>query len=299
MVDDLKGHEKMTRARFLAAAGLAAGIGALGTVAVSRRLPPGEWPGALAGAFRPETPEAPPSTMSVHRGELYSRTVAEPVPYAIVWPPGVRPGDPLPVCFALPARGGGPPLWFAGPLAEAVGDDEVTAFALAAVAGGESYWHPRASGEDRLAMLLDEFIPRCAERYRLGEHRRAIIGWSMGGYGGLLAAETRPDLFVAVVAVSPAVWSSYDDMLRERGDAFDGPADFDRHDVIAHADRLAGLRVRVDCGTEDRFWRAATRLTAVLPEPASGGFSKGGHGGEYWREAAPAQVEFIGRALEG
>ncbi|HSL96542.1 MAG TPA: alpha/beta fold hydrolase [Thermoleophilia bacterium] len=298
-MDELIGHEKMTRARFLAGAGLAAGAGALGAAAVSRRLPPGEWPGALAAAFRPEAREAPPSTTSVHHGELHSRTVPEPVPYAIVWPPGVRPGDPLPVCFALPARGGGPPVWFAEPLAEAVGDDDVKAFALAAVAGGESYWHPRASGEDRLAMLLDEFIPRCAERYRLGEHRRAIIGWSMGGYGALLAAETRPELFAAVVAVSPAVWSSYADMLRGPGDAFDGPADFARHDVIAHAGRLAGLRVRVDCGTEDRFWRDVVRLTAVLPEPASGGFSKGGHGGDYWRGAAPAQVEFIGRALEG
>jgi enterochelin esterase-like enzyme len=190
-------------------------------------------------------------------------------------------------------------VWFAGPLAEAVGDDDVTAFALAALVGGESYWHPRASGEDRLAMLLDEFIPHCAERYRLGEHRRAIIGWSMGGYGALLAAETRPELFSAVVAVSPAVWRSYADMLRGPGDAFDSPADFARHDVIAHAGRLAGLHVRVDCGTEDRFRRAVTRLTAVLPEPASGGFSKGGHGADYWRGAAPAQVEFIGRALEG
>lgn len=298
-MDELTGHEKMTRARFLAGAGLAAGAGALGAVALSRRLPPGEWPGALAGVFRPEAREAPPSTTSVHFGELCSPTVAEPVPYAIVWPPGVRPGDPLPVCFALPARGGGPPVWFAEPLSEAVGAGDVTAFALAAVAGGESYWHPRASGEDRLAMLLDEFVPHCAERYRLGEHRRAIIGWSMGGYGALLAAQTRPELFSAVVAVSPAVWRSYADMLRGPGDAFDSPADFARHDVIAHAARLSGLLVRVDCGTEDRFRHAVTRLTAVLPEPASGGFSKGGHGADYWHGAAPAQVEFIGRALEG
>ncbi|MEE4276760.1 MAG: alpha/beta fold hydrolase [Thermoleophilia bacterium] len=297
-MDELTGYEKMTRARFLAGAGLAAGAGALGAVAVLRGPPPGEWPAALADAFRPEACEEPPSTTSVAYGELHSRTVAEPVPYALVWPPGATPGEPLPVCFALPARGGGPPVWFAEPLAEAVGDGDVTGFALAAVAGGESYWHPRASGEDRLAMLLDEFIPHCAERYRLGEHRRAIIGWSMGGYGALLAAETRPELFAAVVAVSPAVWSSYADMLRKAGDAFDGPADFARHDVIAHAGRLAGLRVRVDCGTEDPFWRDVVRLTAVLPEPASGGFSKGGHGADYWRGAAPAQVEFIARALE-
>jgi S-formylglutathione hydrolase FrmB len=179
----------------------------------------------------------------------------------------------------------------------AVGDGDVAPFALAAVVVGESYWHPHASGEDRLAMLLDEFVPQCAERHRLGERRRAIIGWSMGGYGALLAAETRPELFAAVVAVGPAVWTSYDDTRRGPGDAFDYPADFARHDVIAHADRLAGVSVRVDCGTEDGFWGYVTHLTAVLPEPAAGGFSAGDHGGGYWRKVAPAEVEFVGQAL--
>jgi hypothetical protein len=35
----------------------------------------------------------------------------------------------------------------------------------------------------------------------------------------------------------------------------------------------------------------------VTPEPAAGGFSKGTHGGAYWRKVAPAEVEFIGQAL--
>ena len=64
---------------------------------------------------------------------------------------------------------------------------------LVAVRGGDTYWHPRASGEDALAMLLDEFIPYCRRELRLGGAAgEAVMGWSMGGYGALLAAESRP-----------------------------------------------------------------------------------------------------------
>ncbi len=287
----------LTRRRFLVGAGLAAGAGLIGGGLAARRLPLDDWYGDVVGGGEPDARGVAPSTIMVQWADLQSQTVDGPVPYAISWPPGTTPGDPLPVCFALPPRGGGPPVWFGEPLAEAVECGKVEPFAIAGVHGGESYWHPRASGEDRLSMLLDEFVPLCAERYRLGERRRAVVGWSMGGYGALLAAETRPELFAAVVAVSPAVWTTYEEMKQGPGDAFDDAADFARHDVIAHADRLAGVRVRIDCGTDDGFWGYVTHLTTVLPEPAAGGFSAGGHGGGYWREVAPAEVEFVGQAL--
>jgi S-formylglutathione hydrolase FrmB len=119
----------------------------------------------------------------------------------------------------------------------------------------------------------------------------------MGGYGALLAAETEPRLFAAVAAVSPAVWTSYDAMMLGPQDAFDGAGDFARHDVIAHADRLAGVDVRVDCGKQDPFYGYVTYLEAALPEPPSGGYSQGGHDHDYWSRVAPAEAEFIGRAL--
>jgi S-formylglutathione hydrolase FrmB len=80
-------------------------------------------------------------------------------------------------------------------------------YAVAAVDGGDSYWHRRASGEDRMRMLLDEFLPLLGRRF--GLRPRAIIGWSMGGYGALLAAERRPELFRAVAVSSAAIWPSY------------------------------------------------------------------------------------------
>jgi predicted alpha/beta superfamily hydrolase len=70
----------------------------------------------------------------------------------------------------------------------------------------DSYWHRRADGRDPMSMLLEDFIPMVGQRS--GTSVRALLGWSMGGYGALLAAETAPEQFRAVAATSPALWTS-------------------------------------------------------------------------------------------
>jgi enterochelin esterase-like enzyme len=285
-----------TRRGFLVAAGFAAAALVAGGLA-GRTAPWRDWLGRAGDTLGVRLPGA--SGVTTREYVLHSRYVDGPVSYAVAWPPGASPGDPLPVCFALPGRGGGPPMGFADFVAAAVRAGESPRYAVVGVDGGVSYWHRRATGEDRLGMLLDELLPLCARRYRLGGggSGRALIGWSMGGYGALLAAETRPRLFAAVAAVSPAVWTSYQAMMLGPQDAFDDAADFVRNDVIAHADRLAGVHVRLDCGRQDPFYGYVTHLETALPKPPSGGYSPGGHDPAYWHRVAPAEARFIGRAL--
>jgi pimeloyl-ACP methyl ester carboxylesterase len=145
-------------------------------------------------------------------------------------------------------------------LAEAVATGSVAPFALASVDGGASYWHRRTTGEDRMAMLLRDFLPMLADRHGLDRGPVALVGWSMGGYGAILGAEEHPERFVAVAAASPAIFRTYDEMLAGAGDAFDSPEDFSRHDVIANAARLAGIPVRVDCGTRRPVLRERSRV---------------------------------------
>ena len=84
-------------------------------------------------------------------------------------------------------------------------------FAVVAVDGGESYWHKRASGEDSGAMVLDELIPMLSSQ-DLDTSRVAFLGWSMGGYGALLlGARLGPARTAAICAVSPALWTSFDE----------------------------------------------------------------------------------------
>jgi len=297
-IDVLPREAGVTRRGFVVGAGLAAGALLAAGLAV-RVAPWREWLGAAREKLGGVDLVPGGSGVTLRDYTLHSRCVEGPVGYSIAWPPGAEPGDPLPVCFALPGRGGGPPMGFAAHAARLVERGESSPYAVVGVDGGVSYWHERASGEDRLSMLLREVIPLCARRFKLGGdgRKRAIIGWSMGGYGALLAAETEPKLFAAVVAVSPAVWTSYDAMMLGPRDAFDSAADFAEHDVIGHADRLAGVNLRVDCGRSDPFYGYVTYLEAALPEPPSGGYSRGGHDHDYWQRVAPAEAKFIGRAL--
>ncbi|MCU1457901.1 MAG: putative esterase [Actinomycetia bacterium] len=166
--------------------------------------------------------------------------------------------------------------------------------AVAAVDGGsDSYWHARASGSDPLTMLLDEFIPM-VEQHIGSEPPRALLGWSMGGYGALLAAEHAPDRFAAVAAASPALWTTPG---ATAAIAFDGSADYHRNDVFAGMDRLAAMTVRIDCGTDDPFHDADAEFAARLPHANRGRFSSGFHDDAYWRSVAPAQIATIANAL--
>jgi enterochelin esterase-like enzyme len=232
---------------------------------------------------------------------FHSRVLGQAVNYSLALPPDVAVGTPLPVAFCLPGRGATARsvtegMYFEDFLGQAVCSGAVP-FALAAVDGGQSYWHRRASGEDRMAMLVREFIPLCERTYKLGSSRgrRAAMGWSMGGYGVLLAAETYPQLFTAVVATSPAVWPTYQDMMNGPRDAFDSAADFAAHDVIGGVARLASTPALIECGTADPFYPFVRQLCARLPDSASYRFSFGGHSPAFWRTIALQELRFVSR----
>lgn len=169
--------------------------------------------------------------------------------------------------------------------------------ALAVVDSGVSYWHPRRNGEDRMAMLVDEFVPLIEQTYGLGDGGRATFGWSMGGYGALLAAQLHPRLFTAVAALSAAVWPNRAAQASAVPDAFDGGADYRRYDPFTHAGRLAHTPVFIACGTSDPFHAADVALAATLSPAPHTLFTSGCHDGNFWQNAAGPAFAFLSRAL--
>lgn len=167
-------------------------------------------------------------------------------------------------------------------------------FAVAAVDGGNTWWHRRADGSDTQSMLVQEFVPFLGTRgFDLG--RIGLFGLSMGGFGALLlASQGRLPGVRAVAAMSPAVWAAYDDRMEG---AFDGPADFAAHDVFALRPSLAALPKRIDCGTGDELAGTVRAYRAELPGTVEGGFQPGGHDGSYWRSILPGVLAFLGRNL--
>ncbi len=207
--------------------------------------------------------------------------------WVISHPPGVSPGERLPVVVALHGAGRTAEAWF-----DELGVDQFLAasghrFAVAAVDGGlRSFWHERSDGQDAGRMLHEEFLPLLADR---GLAVAGVIGWSMGGLGGLAlgsrladAGEARP-----VLAVSPALWPAYDQVSTVL--AFDDESQYDACMGLARAELVAGTRV--DCGTGDPFYRDVREVLdgADVEEH----FEPGAHEPAYWTRVLPGQLDWL------
>ena len=83
-------------------------------------------------------------------------------------------------------------------------------FLIAAPEGGSTFYINSADGSVRYSdFFLQEFMPLIEKKYRIskGRNNRAIGGISMGGYGALRFAFSYPELFSAVSAQSPALFT--------------------------------------------------------------------------------------------
>jgi S-formylglutathione hydrolase FrmB len=218
-------------------------------------------------------------------GQLTSRHLGRTVRWRLSLP--AQPA--LATVFCLHGRGGNQDAPFDEQHLPDVAAQQGLRLAFAGVDGGDhGYWHARRAGGDALAMLIDELVPLIEAR--TGTSRRALMGWSMGGYGALLAAELHPRHFAGVAALSPALWTRAEDAARG---AFDDPEDFHRHDVFAGRAGLATTPVFIACGSGDPFLANARRFAAGLPG-ARTDFGRGYHDPPYWRTVAPAAVAFLG-----
>ncbi|WP_238176568.1 alpha/beta hydrolase-fold protein [Kribbella albertanoniae] len=226
------------------------------------------------------------------------------VGYSILYPDGYQASDALPVALVLHGRGGD----HTSAVRDLGIDRYLTAavqagsppFALATVDGGpDTYWHRRVTDEDPGFMIDQEFLPLLANR-GLDTARYGVFGWSMGGYGALLYTalhawqrRVRPGMrAVAVAALSPAVWRRYEDVAPG---AFDSREDFEGGQLFGRQVSLQDVAVRIDCGRDDPFAKAAARLRTELG--AAGGQQAGAHTHGYWRRMLPAQLAFLGGRL--
>jgi pimeloyl-ACP methyl ester carboxylesterase len=236
-------------------------------------------------------------------GTFYSRARNRPVGYTIAYPPGHQHGSELPLIIALHAYGGNHARVLAGGLSAArglavrAGGHPLAPMALAAADGGGLYWNPHP-GDDPMAMVMDELIPMC-QRLGLGTGKRRIgtLGISMGGYGAILLAERYPEVFRAAAAISPAIWTSYDQARAVNPGAYVSAAAFRAADAVTHAAALDDVAVRVASGLSDPFHPGVEALVSRLPPGAVVDISKGCHTGPFFSAQVPPSLTFLGRYL--
>jgi S-formylglutathione hydrolase FrmB len=167
--------------------------------------------------------------------------------------------------------------------------------------GGEhGYWHDRAERAWG-RYVWDGVIGAARRRLPVDPRRVAIGGISMGGFGALDLARLHRGRLCAVGAHSPALWVQ---AAETAPGAFDGAADFARHDVVGVARRdpraFAGAPLWLDAGTGDPFDPGDRAFVAALRAgrvPLTVHRWPGGHEGGYWRAHWKAYLRFYAGAL--
>ena len=117
------------------------------------------------------------------------------------------------------------------------------------------------------------------------------------GYGALLFAEKYPRLISAVAAISPGIWTSYDQAKTADPAAYASAAAFSANDTITHAAALAGIPVRVATGYDDPFYPGVQVLARSLPAGAVLDFAPGCHTDPFFREQQPPSLAFLASHL--
>ena len=222
--------------------------------------------------------------------------------YTIAYPPDHGPGSALPLIVMLHGFGGDHTNALAGvtpaqALALRVDGRPLPPMAMVTVDGGGGYWNPHP-GDDPVAMVVDELIPRC-QKLGLGvrPHKIGTMGISMGGYGTILLAEKYPDLFSAVAAISPAIWTTYDEANGANAGAYSSREAFRSDDALTHVGTLAGLPVCIASGTDDPFHPGVVALADVVPSSTTVIIAAGCHTDPFFISQEPPSLRFLGQHL--
>ena len=182
-------------------------------------------------------------------------------------------------------------------LAMRVGGHQLRPMTMVTVDGGRGYWNPHP-GDDPFGMLVHELIPLCRRR-GLGRATRGVgaMGISMGGYGALLLGEKKPGLIRAVAAISPAIWTSYDQARHANPEAYASESAFRWADVVRHTSGLAKTPVRMAIGYDDPFLPGVQAIEPTLPPRATVIVGPGCHSTPFFAQQLPASLAFLARYL--
>jgi len=235
------------------------------------------WWRTAPGPVVPVVPSAPAGDERVERRTSAAR--GRTVDFYTAVPAGHGDGRGLPVCLVLHGGSKTPrdfPALGLGRFLTDAARRGAAPFVLAGATGDRLAWQP-AGRDDPQRMVVEEIPAWCDER-GFDTTRLAVWGWSMGGYGALLLAQTFPGLVRCAAAFSPAVT----------------PGD----PVFAHVAELRDTPVGLWCGLDDGLYRNVLALQRALPEPpAAGGYTHGGHNFGYWSTVVPSAFAFVAAAL--
>jgi len=266
----------ITRRQLLSGGAGVAGLGVLGFGGL--QLAPDRYKQRLGLLPEPYVPDAPEGRVRLDK--VRSADMGGVLDLFTAVPAGTGDGAGLPVVVVMHGssasaadfRGFG----FGRFLTRAV-ERGAPPFVLAGTDDGPSGWVSDGSIDPR--RLITEELPGWLEDRGFDAGRRALWGWSRGGYGALSLVEARPTWARAAALFSPAV---------SEGD-----------DVLANLDDVGDLPLGVWCGRDDAFYPAVQTLVSRLPQrPEVVTFADGGHDQRFWNDHTLAAFSWLAPQLQ-
>ncbi len=178
-----------------------------------------------------------------------------------------------------------------------------------------------------MQMFVNELVPTIDELFRTkaDKTQRAVMGYSMGGYGALILPSMNPDVFTVSVPLSMS-FRNDEQYLAESQDSFDnqwapnfGPYSgasgnerltdyfkahspfyfFDQEDVSIYNN----IKVLIDCGDdEESLSKTNDDLHGLMRDRQIAHeyrVRSGGHSFDYWKKSYPEALKFIANAFHG
>lgn len=278
----------------------------------------------------PSGPDEPLPFVRLLEGQsVQSNLLNRAISYAVLLPPEYETGsDHYPVVYLLHGYGDNEKAWYQGGNIKFYADKyaaDTGPVIYVMPDGFNTYWVNKYNGNyPYMDMLINEMVPAVDAKFRTlnDPSQRAVMGYSMGGYGALILPAKNPDVFKTAVALSMS-FRTDQQYLNEPQWVFDsqwGPifggigtngnarlTDYFKEFSPFHffgnpADpALSGQNYFIDCGDdEESLSETNGSLHSLLRNynvPHEYRMKSGGHSWDYWHGALPEALRYIGYAF--
>lgn len=263
---------------------------------------------------------------------LKSKLLNYPIEYAVLLPDGYdKSTETYPVVYLLHGFGDNETAWYKNGGLQFYADNnlaETGPMIYVMPQGFNTYYIDRFSGNfPYMEMFVDELVPEIDARFRTKKDRtqRAVMGYSMGGYGALILPAMHPEVFSVSIPLSMS-FRTDEQYIEEAQSAFDnqwapnfGPARgvsgtnrlttyfkerspfyfFNKADLSPYTN----VKFLIDCGDdEEALIFTSNNLHSLM---RSNGVNheyrvrSGGHSFDYWKKSYPEALKFISNAFNG
>ncbi len=287
----------------------------------------------VIGACGDDDPKKPdlPFVRLVKDQTLQSTILSRTIKYSVFLPEGYKESDEsYPVVYLLHGYGDNETAWYTNGGLQYYVDlyaGETVPMIYVMPEANNTYYINRYNGNyPYMEMFVNELVPEIDRKFRTkaDKSQRAVMGYSMGGYGALILPALNPDVFSVSIPLSMSFRTDEQYMAETQG-SFDvqwapnfGPNKgasgaarltnyFKTHSPFHFFNEPAGanntLKYLIDCGDDEESLTFTSNSLHSLMRDKNIAHEyrvrSGGHSFDYWKRSYREALQFISNAVQG